>query len=40
MTLEDETTRYYDAISINYDRTAGYTSPGAEELHRSIKKRF
>lgn len=40
MTLEDEITRYYDAISLDYDKSAGYTNPEVEELRKSIKERF
>ncbi|OGN86966.1 MAG: hypothetical protein A2158_01090 [Chloroflexi bacterium RBG_13_46_14] len=40
MTLKDETTRYYDAISMDYDKSAGYTNPEAEELRKPIKERF
>ncbi|HEY94260.1 MAG TPA: class I SAM-dependent methyltransferase, partial [Dehalococcoidia bacterium] len=40
MTLKDEITRYYDAISLDYDRSAGYTNPEAEDFRKSIKDRF
>ena len=40
MTLEDEITRYYDAISLDYDKSAGYTNPEVEELRKSIKERL
>ena len=40
MTLKDEITRYYDAVSLDYDRSAGYTNLEAEEQRESIKERF
>jgi SAM-dependent methyltransferase len=40
MTLKDDITQYYDAISSGYDKSAGYTNPEAEELRKPIKERF